>query len=177
MKLFFDFFPIIIFFVTYKYFGIYYATATAMLCSIMQVAFFWFKHRRCEIMHIITLFSILILGTATLLSHNEMFIKWKPTALYWCFAILFIGSQLFGEKTLIQRLMDEKVTLPQKTWSQLNLSWVLFFCLMGCVNLYVAYHFNTNTWVNFKLFGILGSTIVFGVLQALYIARNVPNQE
>lgn len=171
MKLLFDFFPIVIFFVIFKFFGIYYATFAAMISSILQVGIFWLKHRRIEIMHVITLFSILILGSATLLSHNVMFIKWKPTALYWIFALIFFGSQIIGEKPLIQRMMEGKIALPQKAWLQLNYSWVIFFGAMGCLNLYVAYNYSTNAWVNFKLFGILGSTIVFGILQSIYMAR------
>lgn len=171
MKLLFDFFPVVIFFLVFKFFGIYYATAAAMLMSIVQVSYFWFKHHKVEIMHLITLVLILGLGGATLLSHNVMFIKWKPTAIYWIFALLFFGSQVVSKKPLIQTMMGSKITLPKKTWSYLNLSWVLFFCGMGSINLYVAYHFNTNAWVNFKLYGILGSTLLFGVLQSLYITR------
>lgn len=171
MKLLFDFFPILLFFIGYKFYGIYAATIIAMVASLLQVGYFWFKHRKVEITHVITLVLILVLGTATLFLHNEMFIKWKPTAIYWAFTLLFLGSQIIGTKPFIQRLMDDKITLPQNVWQRLNLSWALFFGCMGGVNLYIAYHYSTNTWVNFKLFGTLGSTIVFGILQALYMAK------
>lgn len=171
MKLLFDFFPIIIFFVVFKVWGIYYATAAAMVSSIFQVSFFWIRHRKVEITQIITLVLIVVLGLATLLSHNAMFIKWKPTALYGVLALVFLGSQFICDKPLIQRMMDNKITLPARTWARLNLSWVGFFCIMGLLNIYIAYHYPTNTWVNFKLFGILGSTIIFGILQSLYIAK------
>jgi intracellular septation protein len=165
------------FFVAYKFFGIYAATATAMVASLVQVGYFWVKHRRFELMHIITLALILILGTATLLSHNAMFIKWKPTAIYWVFALLFIGSQLIGEKPFIERLIGGQIVLPKNIWHRLNISWVLFFAVMGVTNLYIAYHYTTNTWVNFKLFGILGSTIIFGILQSLFLTRYLKNQK
>lgn len=171
MKLLFDFFPILLFFIGYKFCGIYIATAIAMAASLLQVGFFWFKHRRVEITHIITLVLIFVLGTATLFLHNEIFIKWKPTALYWAFTVLFLGSQVIGTKPFIQRLMGDKITLPQNIWQQLNLSWAIFFGSMGGINLYVAYHFSTDIWVNFKLFGTLGATLVFGILQALYMAK------
>lgn len=171
MKLLFDFFPIALFFAAYKFYGIFTATIVAMIAVLLQVGFFWFKHRRIEITHAITLILILVLGTATLFSHNEIFIKWKPTAIYWVFALLFLGSQFIGKKTFIQHLMDNKITLPQSIWQKLNWSWAIFFGLMGTINLYVAYHFNTNTWVNFKLFGALGGTVIFGILQSLYMAK------
>lgn len=173
MKLLFDFFPIIIFFVFFKFFGIFAATLAAMVISALQVGFFWLKHRKFEVAQVITLVLILVLGGATLFSHNEIFIKWKPTAIYLVLAAVFLGSQVLSEKPLIQHMMAGKINLPEKTWLRLNLSWVMFFCSMALLNIYVAYHFSTNTWVNFKLFGILGSTLIFGVLQSLYIAKYI----
>lgn len=173
MKLLFDFFPILLFFIAYKFFGIYIATAVAMASSLIQVIYFWFKHHRIELTHAITLVLILILGGATLLSHNITFIKWKPTAIYWVFAIVFFSSQFIGEKPLIQRMLADKIQLPKNVWIKLNLFWVAFFSFIGTVNLYIAYHYSTNTWVNFKLFGVLGSTIIFGLLQAVYLASHL----
>lgn len=175
MKLLFNFFPIILFFIAYKLVGIYIATVVAMLASLTQTIGFWVKHRRFEFTHLITLAIILILGSATIILHDAMFIKWKPTAVYWLFALLFLGTQFIGNKTLIQRMMDNKLSLPNFIWMRLNLSWAVFFTVMGVANLYVVYHFSTNAWVNFKLFGTLGLTIVFVVLQSLYIARHVEN--
>jgi intracellular septation protein len=171
MKLLFDFFPIVLFFIGYKFYGIFIATIIGMIASLLQVGFFWFKHRRIEITHAITLILILVLGAATLFLHNAIFIKWKPTAIYWVFSLLFLGSQLIGTKPFIQHLMGDKITLPQNVWQRLNLSWAMFFVLMGGINLYVAYQFSTDVWVNFKLFGTLGSTIVFGILQSIYILK------
>ncbi|MCK4609274.1 MAG: septation protein A [Gammaproteobacteria bacterium] len=177
MKILFDFFPILLFFAAYKFFGIYTATIVAMAASLCQVAYFWFKHHRVEAIHVITLFIILILGSATIWLHNAMFIKWKPTAVYWIFALLFFVTQFIGNRPLIQRMMDSKLTLPQFIWSRLNISWMLFFTLMGCANLYVVYHFSTNTWVNFKLFGTLVLTIAFVIAQSFYIAKHIEASE
>jgi intracellular septation protein len=142
-----------------------------MIASSLQIGLFWFKYRKFEFTHVIALILISVLGTATLLLRNKIFIKWKPTAVYWVLALLFSGSQIIGAKPFIQRLIGNKLTMPQNIWQRLNFSWVLFFGCMGGVNLYIAYNFSTDTWVNFKLFGFLGSTIVFGLLQSFYLRK------
>lgn len=171
MKLLFDFFPIFIFFLAFKFFGIYIATATTMAASLLQVAIYWLRHKSFESLHIITLITVMLFGGTTLLLHNELFIKWKPTAIYWIFAVVFLGSQFIGKKPLIQRLLDSKMSLPKAVWQRLNISWVLFFAVMGIANVYVLYHFSTNAWVNFKLFGTLGLTILFLIFQAIYMSK------
>ena len=171
MKLLFDFFPIFLFFIAFKCFGIYIATATTMVASLLQVIVYWLKHRRFESLHIITLVTVVLLGGSTLLLHNDLFIKWKPTAIYWVFALAFLCSQFIGKKTLIQRLLDSKLSLPRNVWQRLNVSWAVFFVVMGIANIYVLYHFSTNAWVNFKLFGTLGLTVVFMVIQAIYMTK------
>jgi len=173
MKLLFDFFPIVLFFIAYKVWGIYVATATVIGASLVQVIAYWLKKRRFETMHLITLALITVLGGATLLLQNELFIKWKPTAINWAFAIIFLGSHFIGSKTIIQRMMQNNIQLPNVVWKRLNMSWVGFFSLMGAVNLYVVYHFDTNTWVNFKLFGMLGLTLLFVIIQSIYMTRHV----
>jgi len=175
MKLLFDFFPILLFFISFKLFGIYIATATTMAASIAQVGFYWLKHRRFETLHMITLIVVVLFGGSTLLLHNDLFIKWKPTAIYWVFALAFLGSQFLGKKTLIQRMLDAQMTLPSNVWQRLNYSWVIFFTLMGIANVYVLYHFSTNAWVNFKLFGTLGLTVVFLIFQAIYMSKYMQN--
>ena len=139
--------------------------------SLIQAGAFWLKHRRIELSHSITLILVLTLGAATVLFKNEMFIKWKPTAVYWIFALILLGSQFIGSKPAIEHLMGNKIALPKEAWQKLNFSWTLFFIVMGTVNLYVAYNFNTDVWVNFKMFGALGGTLIFGILQSLYMAR------
>lgn len=123
-------------------------------------------------LQIVTLVLITVLGTATLLLHNELFIKWKPTAINWIFAAIFLGSHL-TKQTIMQRLMSNNISLPTNVWMRLNLSWVIFFFITGLVNIYVVYHFDTNTWVNFKLFGVLGMTVAFVVLQAIYLSKYI----
>lgn len=177
MKLLFDFFPIFLFFIAFKWFGIYIATAVTMVGSLLQVSIYWLKHRKFEGLHLITLAIVVLLGGTTLLLHNELFIKWKPTAIYWTFALSFLGSQFIGKKPLIQRLLDTQITLPVLIWRHLNLSWALFFSIMGIVNVYVIYHFSTNAWVNFKLFGSLGMTIIFLIAQAIYMSRYLEQKQ
>ena len=176
MRLLFDFFPIVLFFIAYKLYGIYVATSVAMIASVLQIGYFWLRHRRVESLHVITLVLVVVLGSATLLLHNDMFIKWKPTAIYWAFAIAFLVSQWVGHKPLIQRLMDNKLQLTPAIWQRLNFSWVGFFVVMGIINLFVIYHFSTNIWVNFKLFGTLALTLIFVIGQALYMAKHTSEQ-
>lgn len=173
MKLLFDFFPIALFFIGFKLFGVFIATAIAMAASLLQVGLFWLKHRKFESLHIITLLLVFILGGLTLLFHNELYIKWKPTILYWVFAIVFFSSQFISNKPIIQRLMEQKISLPPAIWQRLNVSWVIFFGIMGFINLFVIYHFSTNTWVDFKLFGTLLLTLGFIVLQAIYMSKYI----
>jgi intracellular septation protein len=171
MQMLFDFFPIILFFISYKVAGIFVATAVAMAASLLQVGFSWVKHKKFELMQIVSLVIITLLGTATLLSHNIMFIKWKPTVIYWILAVIFFSTQFIGKKNLTQKLMDNKIVLQQYSWRTLNFSWVAFFSSMGVLNLFVVYHFSTNTWVNFKLFGTLILTLFFVLIQSIYITK------
>ncbi len=173
MKLLFDIFPIIIFFICYKIYGIYTATAVAMIASFIQVIVFRLREQRYEKMHLISLALILLLGSATLFFHNPSFIKLKPTGIYWLAAIAFISSFFIGKKTLIQKMIDGNINLPPQIWVRLNLSWAIFFILMGIINLYVAYNFSTDSWVNFKLFGGAGLTLFFVFVQALYLSKHV----
>jgi intracellular septation protein len=177
MKLLFDFFPIIVFFACYKLYGIYHATAVAMVAAVLQVVFYRLKHQRYEKMHLISLALIVVLGSATLFFQNPWFIKWKPTGIYWLSAILFLGSSFIGKKTLIQKMMEGNIELPAKVWGRLNYAWCLFFLVMGSVNLYVAYTFDTDFWVTFKLFGGLGCTLLFVFLQAIYLTKHISGKE
>lgn len=172
MKLLFDFFPIVLFFLAYKFFDIYYATALAMIASFAQVIFFRLKHQRYEKLHLASLGLILVLGGATLFFHNPWFIKWKPTAIYWLSALVFIGSNYIGKKPIIQRMMEVNVNLSAKIWRRLNYAWAVYFSIMGGLNLYVAYYYPTDFWVNFKLFGGVGCMLLFVFIQALYLAKH-----
>jgi len=177
MKILLDFLPILLFFIAFKFYGIYVATGVAIAVSAAQVIGYWLKYRRVEKMSVITLVLIAVLGGATLLLHNELFIKWKPTAINWAFAIAFWGSQYIGSKSLTQRMLDGNISLPATIWRRLNLSWVVFFSVMGLLNLYVVYNFDTDTWVNFKLFGLMGLTLIFVLLQAIYMGKYVKLDE
>lgn len=178
MKFLFDFFPVLLFFISYKIYDIYVATAVIIVASVIQVGWVWFKHHRVENMHLVTLMLVMVLGGATLLLHDENFIKWKPTVVNWAFAAAFLGSQFIGKKNLIQRMLEGQiaVTLPQ-VWKHLNIAWVAFFIAMGLINLYVAFNFDTDTWVNFKLFGMMGLTLVFVIAQSLYLAQYIVPEE
>jgi intracellular septation protein len=177
MKLLFDFFPIVLFFICYKYFDIYVATAVAMLASLAQVIFHRLKHQCYEKMHLISLVLIMVLGGATLFFHNPWFIKWKPTGIYWLSSIVFFGSAFIGKKTVIQKMMEGNITLPAKIWGRLNMAWAVFFIIMGGLNLYVAYHYDTNVWVNFKLFGGAGITLLFVFVQAIYLTKHMVEKD
>ncbi|MFM2322443.1 MAG: putative intracellular septation protein [Pseudomonadota bacterium] len=177
MRLLFDFLPIVVFFVTYKLFGIYTATAAAIVVNLLQVISYWIKHRTVPSIQLISLVLILLFGGGTLLLHNELLIKWKPTVLYWLLACTALVTQYFGKKSLIQHLLETNIVLPKPLWSSLNRNWIIFFAIMGSLNLWVAYSFDTNTWVNFKLFGLLGITFLFILIQAIYLARYIRSDE
>ena len=179
MKFLFDFFPIALFFITFKFYddpqeGVLAATAVAIIATILQVFMFWLKNKRVEKMHIITLVLITVLGGATLILKDPVFIKWKPTAVNWMFAIAFFGSQFIGDKPFVKRMMAHAVDLPEAVWMKLNIAWVVFFTAMGFANLYVAFNFDLNTWVDFKTYGMLGLTVLFVILQAIFLAKHMP---
>jgi intracellular septation protein len=173
MTLLLDYLPIILFFIIFKIYGIYLATAVSIGASMVQIGYFWFTKHKVEPPHLITFLVLLILGGATLLSHNPIFIKWKPTVASWVLALIFLISQFVGKKTFLEYLMAKKITLPTKIWQKLNVSWFTFFAVIGVANLYVAYHYDLDTWVNFKLFGVMGATIVFGLVQSVYMSKHV----
>lgn len=172
MKLLIDFFPIALFFAAFKLWGIYPATAVAIAATIVQIAYLRAKHGRVETMQWLSLGVIVLFGGATLLAQSETFIKWKPTVLYWLMGGALIVGRLLG-KNFIRTLMQAQVELPAPVWSQLLWGWSGFFITMGALNLWVAYHYDTDTWVNFKLFGGLGLMLVFIVAQAIYLARHI----
>ncbi|PLY12016.1 MAG: septation protein A [Sedimenticola sp.] len=176
MKFLTDFFPILLFFIAYKMYDIYVATAVAIASSAIQVGFAWFRHRKVEKMHLITLLLLVVFGGMTLLLRDPVFIKWKPTVVNILFGMAFIGSQFIGEKNIIERMMGHAVELPSIAWTRLNMAWSLFFFAMAATNLFVAYNFSEETWVNFKLFGMLGMTFLFVIIQSIYIARHIQEQ-
>ena len=177
MKLLFDFFPILLFFIAYKMAGIYTATTVAIVAGFAQVGLFWLRHRRVEKMHMITLALLVVFGGLTLVLQDETFIKWKPSVINWLFGMVFLGSQFIGKKCIVERMMGANLALSSAIWNRLNLSWSLFFLALGFANLYVVYNFDTDTWVDFKLFGMMGLTIAFIIGQAIYLSRHMREEE
>lgn len=177
MKLLFDFFPIILFFIVFKIGGIYAATAVAIAATFAQIGWVWFKHRKVEPMLWMSLGVVVVFGGATLLFHDDTFIKWKPTVLYWLFAAILSGAQLLQGKNLMRSLMGKQMQLPDAIWNKVNWSWVAFFALMGILNIAIAYKFSTDLWVDFKLFGSLVLTLVFVLGQSLLLAKHMKLDE
>ena len=177
MKLLLDFFPIILFFVAFKFAGIYVATGVAIVATIAQIVWLRATTGKVEPMQWVSLGVIVLFGGATLIAHNDTFIKWKPTVLYWLMGSALLVGQLFFKKNLLKSLMGKQMELPEPAWRTLNWSWATFFAVMGVVNLWVAFNFDTDTWVNFKLFGGMGLMLVFVVGQALYLSRHIKADE
>lgn len=201
-KFLFDLFPVIVFFIAYKLGdaypeasrqllldlglplpgaagdkpGIYLATLIAILASAAQIAWVKLRGHTVETMLWVSMGIILVFGGATLWLHDETFIKWKPTVLYWLFAASIFGAAIFG-RNLIRSLMSTQLELPESAWSRLNLSWGGFFALMGLANLWVAFNYSTDAWVNFKLFGSMGLMLVFVVAQGFMLSKYLDKEE
>ena len=171
MKLLIDFLPIVVFFVAFKLFDIWVATGVAIVATIAQIAWLRYSRGKVEPMQWLSLGVIVLFGGATILAQDETFIKWKPTVLYWLMGGALLVGQLFFNKNLLKSLMGSQMELPEPAWRAMNWSWTAFFAVMGVLNIWVAYQFDTNTWVNFKLFGGLGLMLAFVVGQALYLSR------
>jgi intracellular septation protein len=178
VKFLFDLFPVILFFVAFKFYGIYVATGVAIVATFAQIGYLKARGRKVDTMMWISLAIIVVFGGATLALQDETFIKWKPTVLYWLFAVVLAGGQLGFRRNLIRALLEpQQISMPDAAWSKLNWSWVGFFAVMGVLNLWVAYSFSTDTWVNFKLFGGMGLMLAFVILQALFLAKHMQDKE
>ncbi len=177
MKFLFDIFPIILFFAAFKMYDIYVATIVAIAATALQIGWVWFKHRKVDKIQWISLGLIVVFGGATLLLRDETFIKLKPTVLYWLFSLVLLASTLFFRKNLIKSMMGSQISAPDNVWKKLLASWIGFFAFMGAINLFVAYGYSTDTWVNFKLFGSMGLMLVFVVGQAVVLAPHIKGNE
>lgn len=206
MKLLFDLFPVILFFAVFKFAGaqpeaaqafasryltflvadgeitaqqapILLATAVAILATLGQVLWLLLRRRHVDTMLWVSLVIIVVFGGATIYFHDEMFIKWKPTVLYWCFALAVLGAQMLMRKNLIRSLMGQQMTLPDPVWDKLNLAWSAFFAAMGALNLYIAFNFPLELWVNFKMVGFIGLMIAFVIAQTAYLSRYLKEPE
>ena len=177
MKLLVDFFPIAIFFVAFKIFDIYVATGVAIAATLLQIGYLKKVHGKVEVMQWVSLGVIVVFGGATLFFHDNTFIKWKPTALYWLMAVSLLVGKFIFKRNLMKTVMGEQLSLPEHAWGVLLLSWVGFLSFMGCLNIYVAYNYDLDTWVNFKLFGSIGLMIVFAIIQGAYLSRFISHEE
>ncbi len=196
MKILFDLFPVILFFVVFKLAGsspestqafatylgyqadpqhlpVLFATVTAIIATLVQIIWVKWRHDKVDTMLWLSFVIIVVFGGATVLLHDEAFIKIKPTALYWLFALVLLFSKMLFKKNLIRSLMEEKMRLPERIWGQLNFAWSVFFILLGVLNLYVAWNYNTDTWVNFKLFGSTGIMLIFIILMAVMVSKHI----
>lgn len=197
MKFLFDLLPVILFFAAYKFAGadpdaslsiassflgdgieasqapILIATVVAIVATMLQIVVVWLKHRKVERMLWVSLAIIVVFGGATLFFHNPTFIKWKPTALYWLFSSVLVFSALLLKRNLIRNMLEAQLQLPGPVWSKLNYAWAGFFALMGVINIYVAYNFTEEAWVNFKLFGGMGLMLAFVLGQGFYLSRHM----
>ncbi|OIO82086.1 MAG: septation protein A [Gallionellales bacterium CG_4_10_14_3_um_filter_54_96] len=177
MKLLFDLFPVLLFFIAFKIKGIYVATAIAIVATVFQIIWTKVRHGKVDTMLWVSFAIIGVFGGATLFLHDETFIKFKPSVLYWLFSVILLGSNLFFKKNLMQSLLGEKLALPVRVWNRLNLGWSLFFAVLGFINLYVAFNYSTDTWVNFKLFGFTGLMLVFIIGQSAWLAKYVDEKK
>ncbi|UZJ59307.1 septation protein A [Pseudomonas sp. KU26590] len=186
MKQFIDFIPLILFFIVYKISpqavdvlghsfmvgGIYSATAMLIASSLVVYGVLYVRQGKLEKSQWLTLIACLVFGSLTLAFHSETFLKWKAPVVNWVFALIFAGSHFIGDRLLIQRIMGHALTLPQTVWTKLNIAWIVFFLFCGAANLYVAFTYQ-EFWVDFKVFGSLGMTLLFLVGQGIYLARHI----
>lgn len=177
MKFLFDLFPIILFFIAFKFGDIYSATIVAMVATIGQILWVYYRHRKIDAMQWVSLVMILVFGSLTIFLHDKTFIQLKPTALYWLFSGALVVSAQFFKKNWIQVLMGKQITLKEQSsksvWHIVNMAWATFFFFMGALNLYIAFECSEETWVNFKLFGSTGLLVVFVILQGVWLSRHM----
>jgi intracellular septation protein len=190
VKQFIDFIPLLLFFIVYKiepriveiaghsltFGGIFSATAMLILSSVVVYGILFFKQRKLEKSQWLTLIACIVFGSLTLAFHSETFLKWKAPVVNWLFALVFAGSHFIGDKLLIKRVMGHALTLPDAVWTRLNLAWIAFFLFCGAANLFVAFTFQ-SIWVDFKVFGSLGLTVLFLVGQGIYLSRHLHDSD
>ena len=171
MKFLFDLFPVILFFIGFKFYGIFVATAIAIGATLALIVYAKIRHGKVEKMLLVNGAIISVLGGITLLLHDKTYIMWKPTVLYWLLAAVLLVSNLFFSKNFIQQMMGKMIAAPTAIWTKLNLAWVIFLIILGFVNLYVAFNYSENAWVNFKLFGVTGVMFLFVIVQTIVLKK------
>lgn len=178
MTILFEIIPVLLFFIAFKCYDIYVATKVAIVTSAVQVVFSRLYFKKWDNKQLITLGIFVVFGGMTLYYHNPIFVKWKPTVAFWLFALVIACGHFFLRKNIVHYLMahiiEEKAKVPEFVWSKLNVAWFVFFSVLGSVNLYVAYYYDSNVWVNFKLYGVTSALMLFGVVQTLYLFRYLP---
>ena len=177
MQIFIDFLPVVAFVAAYYFADIYTATGVLMIAMAVQIAFQWFLNGTVTKMVLISAVLVWVAGAITLLLRNPIFSQWKPTIVNWLFAVAFLGSQFIGERSLTERMMGHAIDLESSFWRQLNWMWTANFAFLGAANLYVLYNYDEATWVTFKLFGMLGLTLLMAVAQAVWIAIRTSEQQ
>ncbi|HHQ4543118.1 TPA: septation protein A [Aeromonas veronii] len=174
MKQFIEFIPLIVFFAVYKFYDIYMATGALVVVTGLQLAYSWIRYRKVEKMQLFTFLLVGFFGGLTVFFHDDTFIKWKVTVINVLFALgLLISRYGFG-KNLIKQMLAKELQAPDAVWDRVNLGWVGFFTVCGLLNLYVAFNLPQEMWVNFKVFGLLGMTLVFTLLSGVYLYRHIP---
>ena len=177
MKQLLEFFPIILFFIAYKAYDIYIATGVIIVATVLQVLYAWFKYRKVETMQLITLGLVVVFGGATIYLHDEQYLKWKFSIIEWLFGLVFLGSHFLGERTFIERMMSNNLTLPKPIWKRLNFSWASFFISVGFINVYVMFNFNTDDWVTFKTFVAPALMVLFLIVQMIFLYKYIPDDK
>ena len=172
-KFLFDFFPLVLFFIAFELYDVYVATAVAIAATFGQIGWLKLRRRKVDTMLWVSLAIIVVFGGLTLALHDETFIKWKPTVLYWISGAVLAVSELGFRRNLIRAMLGAQVQMPDFAWRRLNWSWVVFFALMGAANLWVAFTFPLATWVKVKVFGGMGMLLLFVLLQAVYLSRYI----
>ena len=178
MQLLLDFLPLIAFYIGYKLSGdnFFFATGVLIAAVIVQVSVQWLRHRKVSSMLLVSAVLVLIFGTLTLIIHDKVFIQWKFSVVNWLFSAAFLASHFFGERPLIERIMGENVQLQRAQWLRLSWAWIVYFLAMGALNLYVAYNFPENVWVNFKMYGTIGLTLLFALGQGFWLASKMQTE-
>ncbi len=177
MKFLFDLFPVILFFAAFKFFGIFTATAVAIVATLAQIIYVKMRHGKVDKMLLMSGVIITVFGGATLLLKDPTFIQWKPSVLYWLFTAGLLSAQFFFNKNPMRAMMEKQIQLPDSIWSKLNIAWAMLFLALGFLNLYVAFNYSQDAWVNFKLFGITGIMFGFIIIQTIFISKYLPKED
>ena len=172
-----EYLPLIIFFVVYKFVDIYWATAAIIICMVLQTLFYIVKKKDIPTRHWVIFGLVTVFGGLTIILQNDTFIKWKVTVIYTLFSIGLIVSERFFNKNVIKEFLSEALELPEKIWQNLNISWAIFFAALAIANTYVAHYMSQETWVNFKVFGLLGATLVFAFVSIMFLVKYIPDEE